>query len=55
MAKKTKESRIPFPVPGILLTFAAVFLFLALVSYSHTDPASPTMKRWSRSATGWEG
>lgn len=39
MAKKNKETRIPFPIPGIFILFIAVFLFLSLISYDPSDPS----------------
>jgi DNA segregation ATPase FtsK/SpoIIIE, S-DNA-T family len=39
MAKKNKETKVPFPVAGLSMLFVAVLIFLAIISYDPKDPS----------------
>lgn len=56
MAKKNKETRIPFPILGIFMLFIAVFLFLSLISYDPSDPSfSNTAYEKAKELNNWIG
>ena len=54
MAKKDSHSTMPANIAGLFMGFAAVFLFLALVSFSAQDPGL-TMARHAEQIHNWMG
>jgi DNA segregation ATPase FtsK/SpoIIIE, S-DNA-T family len=54
MAKKDHASTIPVHITGLVLSFVAVFLLLALVSYSPQDPGF-TLSKHTETFHNWMG
>ncbi len=54
MAKRERASTIPVHITGLFLIFAAVFLLLALISYSPADPGF-TLSKHTDSFHNWMG
>ena len=54
MAKRERASTIPVHITGLFLIFAAVFLLLALISYSPTDPGF-TLSKHTDTFHNWMG
>ena len=54
MAKRQSVSTIPVHVTGLVLSFAAVFLLLALISYSPLDPGF-TLSKHTETFHNWMG
>ena len=54
MAKRQSGSTIPVHITGLVLSFAAVFLLLALVSYSPLDPGF-TLSKHTETFHNWMG
>ena len=54
MAKRQSVSTIPVHITGLVLSFAAVFLLLALISYSPLDPGF-TLSKHTETFHNWMG
>ncbi len=54
MAKRERASTIPVHITGLFLIFAAVFLLLALISYSPADPGF-TLSKHTDTFHNWMG
>ncbi len=54
MAKRQSGSTIPVHITGLVLSFAAVFLLLALISYSPLDPGF-TLSKHTETFHNWMG
>ena len=54
MAKREKTSTVPVHITGLVLSFAAIFLTLSLISYSPLDPGF-TLSKHTETFHNWMG